>query len=274
MFVDDEDDIFNFVGETTEEVEEETPAAEEVKEEAEDKAEETNDEETEEVSEEESEEEAEEEPKKDSIHQALDSERSRRKQAEKELKELRAKLDAEKNAKDEEEQLSKEREAYKKKMLEGDLVDEEVADKLLDVFGEDLIKTKLANNRRTEEENFEKQFNELKQDELFMDADVYKSKIRELTDKGLSMEEAYFASVGKGRFTQMKKDMEVELEQKLLNNEKKADKVDVGHVEAKSEPKKGHYTKREQEIARETGMDVKEVHKRLGLTTIEDFVNL
>jgi hypothetical protein len=279
MFVDDEDDeILDFVGNTTEEVEEETPAAEEVKEEAEGKAEETNDEETEEVSEEESEgeseEETEEEPKKDSIHQALDSERSRRKQAEKELKELRAKLDAEKNAKDEEEQLSKEREAYKKKMLEGDLVDEEVADKLLDVFGEDLIKTKLANNRRTEEENFEKQFNELKQDELFMDADVYKSKIRELTDKGLSMEEAYFASVGKGRFTQMKKDMEVELEQKLLNNEKKADKVDVGHVEAKSEPKKGHYTKREQEIARETGMDVEEVHKRLGLTTIEDFVNL
>lgn len=272
MFVDDEEDIFNFVGDTTEEVEEETPAVEEVKEEA---VEEPTEEETETTEEVEEEEPAEEEaPKKDSIHQALDSERSRRKQAEKELKELRAKLDQEKAEKDEAELMSKEREEYKKKMLEGDLVDEDVAEKLLDVFGEDLIKTKIANNKRTEEESFEKEFNELKQDELFMDADTYKSKIRELTGKGLTMEEAYFASVGKGRFTQMKKDMEVELEQKLLNNEKKADKVDVGHAEAKSEPKGVRYTKREREIARETGLDVSEVHKRLNTDKIEDFVNL
>ena len=277
MFVDDEDDeILDFAGDTTEEVEEE-----EVKEEAEEVDEANTEEEapeadTEEEAQEEKaeEEETKEEPKKDEKLQALNSERARRKQAEKELKELRAKYDAEKNAKDEQELLSKEREAYKKKMLEGDLVDEDVAEKLLDVFGEDLIKTKLANSKRTEEENFEKEFNELKQDELFMDADTYKSKIRELTGKGLTMEEAYFASVGKGRFTQMKKDMEVELEQKLLNNEKKADKVDVGHAEAKSEPKGVRYTKREREIARETGLDVSEVHKRLNTDKLEDFVNL
>ncbi len=275
MFVDDEDDeILDFAGDTTEEVEEEKE--EEVKEEVEEVDEADTEEEAPEADTEEKaeEEETKEEPKKDEKLQALSSERARRKQAEKELKELRAKYDAEKNAKDEQELLSKEREAYKKKMLEGNLVDEDVAEKLLDVFGEDLIKTKLANNKRTEEENFEKEFNELKQDELFMDADTYKTKIRELTGKGLTMEEAYFASVGKGRFTQMKKDMEVELEQKLLNNEKKADKVDVGHAEAKSEPKGVRYTKREREIARETGLDVSEVHKRLNTDKLEDFVNL
>jgi len=273
MFVDDEDDeILDFAGNTTEEVEEEKE--EEVKEEVEEVDEADTEEEAPEADAEEEAEETKEEPKKDEKLQALSSERARRKQAEKELKELRAKYDAEKNAKDEQELLSKEREAYKKKMLEGNLVDEDVAEKLLDVFGEDLIKTKLANNKRTEEENFEKEFNELKQDELFMDADTYKTKIRELTGKGLTMEEAYFASVGKGRFTQMKKDMEVELEQKLLNNEKKADKVDVGHAEAKSEPKGVRYTKREREIARETGLDVSEVHKRLNTDKLEDFVNL
>lgn len=202
-------------------------------------------------------------PAKDNRTKALTAERARRKEAERKLKELEAKLDAEKLAKDNEDKIAKEREAYKAKMLEGDLVDEEVADKLLEVFGDDIIKTKIANQTRAEEENFDKQLSELKKDELFMDADVYKPQIKELMGKGLSMEEAYFASVGKARFTMMKKDLETEIEQKLLNNTSKAANIDVGHAEQdKSETKKGKYTKREQEIARETGLQVSEVHNR------------
>ncbi len=271
----EDDEEFDLIGNTTDE-------PDDVKEEVEPSEEEpAEEEETEEVKEEAEtqEEEPDEEPKeKDWKHQALDAERARRKAAEKELKELKAQLDAEKTAKENEDKVLKEREAYKKKMLEGDIVDEEVADKLLDVFGDDIIKNKIANQARTEAENFDRAISELKKDELFMDADVYKPKIKEFMDKGLTIEEAYMASVGKARFSQMKKDLEVEAEQRILNSREKADRIDVGHAEAKSEIKRGKYTKREQEIARETGLTVEEVHKRYikpgEVFSIEDMENL
>ena len=273
MFLED-DEEFDLVGKTSIEEEETTEEkAEEVDEEAPDtdiaEEEESKSDETETT----------EEPVQgDNRVKALTAERTRRKNAERELRELKAQIEAEKNAKSQEEQISKEREAYKKKMLEGDLVDEDVAEKLLDVFGDDIIKNKIITQAREEAENFDKELAELKKDDLFMDADVYKPQIKELMGKGLSMEEAYFASVGKSRFSQMKKDMEVELEQKLLNNDKKADEVDVGHAEEKGAIKHGKYTKREQEIARETGLTVEEVHKRYmkpnEVFSIEDIENL
>ncbi|MBQ2350371.1 MAG: hypothetical protein II393_03815 [Cytophagales bacterium] len=217
-------------------------------------------------------------PKKDNKTQALTAERARRKAAEKELKELKSKLEADKLAKDNEDKIAKEREAYKQKMLEGDLVDEEVADKLLDVFGEDIIKTKIANQARTEAENFENAISELKRSDLFMDADNYKPQIKELMKKGLTAKQAYMASISDGKFSQLKKDLEIEAEQRVLNSTAKADKVDLGAAEAKSEVKRGTYTKREQEIAKETGLPVAEVHKRYlkpGETySMEDIENL
>jgi multidrug efflux pump subunit AcrA (membrane-fusion protein) len=267
MFIEDDDD-FDLVGGTPAPTDEDDV---EETEEVEEEAEEAEKEPEEEV--EQPDEEVQEKPK-DNKTQALSAERARRKAAEKELKELKAKLDAEKLAKTQEDRVAKEREAYKKKILEGDLVDEEVAEKLLDVFGDDIIKNKIATQTRLEAEDFEQKLSELKKDELFMDADVYKPQIKELMDKGLSMEEAYFASVGKSRFTQMKKDMEVELEQKLLNNNRKADEIDIGHAEEKGVVKRGSYTKREQEIAKETGLPVAEVHKRSGMFSIEDLENL
>lgn len=216
----------------------------------------------------------EEEPKKDSKIQALDYERARRKQAEKELKELRAEKERAAKAKEETETLSKEKESLKAKMLEGDLIDEDVANKLLDTLGEDLIKAKMAHKHQAEEEDFEKEFTELKKDDMFMDADKYKDKIRELVKKGLTMEEAYGASIPVSRYAQLKKDLEVEIEQRILNNSQKADEVDIGHTEAKDEPKRTSYSKKEQMIAQETGLDVKEVHKRAGMHTLDEFLNL
>lgn len=267
MYIEDDED-FDLIGGAPAPTDEDDVASEEEEVEEEETS---NEAEEEEVVEEK---EPDEEPKKDNRTQALSAERARRKAAERELKELKAKLEADELAKTNEDKISKEREAYKKKMLEGDLVDEEVADKLLDVFGDDIIKTKIANQARAEAEDFDRELSELKKDDLFMDADVYKPQIKELMKKGLTMEEAYFASVGKSRFTQMKKDMEVELEQKLLNNSDKADKIDVGHVEEKGVVKKGKYTKREQEIASETGLSVQDVKKRSGMFELEDMLNL
>lgn len=267
MYIEDDED-FDLIGGAPAPTDEDDVASEEEEVEEEETS---NEAEEEEVVEEKG---PDEEPKKDNRTQALSAERARRKAAERELKELKAKLEADELAKTNEDKISKEREAYKKKMLEGDLVDEEVADKLLDVFGDDIIKTKIANQARAEAEDFDRELSELKKDDLFMDADVYKPQIKELMKKGLTMEEAYFASVGKSRFTQMKKDMEVELEQKLLNNSDKADKIDVGHVEEKGVAKKGKYTKREQEIANETGLSVQDVKKRSGMFELEDMLNL
>ena len=280
MYIEDEDD-FDLLGGTPaptddvddEEVEEDTAEEEE-----------NLNEEDETVDESKPDEEAETEekptqPVKDNRVKALTAERAKRKEAERKLRELEAKLNADQLAKENEDKIAKEKAAYKQKLLEGDLVDEDVADKLLEVLGDDIIKNKIANQTRVEEENFDKQLSELKKDEIFMDADVYKPQIKSLMSKGLSMEEAYFASVGKARFTMMKKDMETEIEQKLLNNANKAANIDIGHAEAdKSDIKKGKYTKREQEIARETGLSISEVHKRYmkpGQTySIEDMENL
>ena len=213
-------------------------------------------------------------PKKDSKTQALDSERARRKQAERELKELKAKIEAEKNAKEDGEKVIKEREAYKQKMLEGDLIDEETADKLLDVFGDDIIKGKIANQRRAEELELDNAIAELKKNDKFMDADVYKPQIQEFMKKGLTAEQAYMASLSEGRFMQLRKDLEIEAEQKFMNRSEKLDKVDVGVAEAKGEVRRGTYTKREQEIARETGLPVAEVHKRSQMFTMEEIEKL
>lgn len=254
------DEEFDLVGNTSEEEpaqEEANTANEEVVEEVEETTEEEK--ETVEPDEEEA---ANEIPKKDSKTQALDSERARRKAAEKELKELRATLEAQKAKEEDAKAFNDKKETIRKKLLEKDVMDEEVADTILNALGDDLIKTQISAERRTKEEEFDRALSELKKDELFMDADVYRPRIKELMEKGLTIEEAYLASVGRSRFSQMKKDLEVEAEQRILNSEDRADRIDIGHAEAKGEAKRGKYTKREQEIARETGLSVEEVHKR------------
>lgn len=212
--------------------------------------------------------------KKDSKLQALDYERARRKQAEKELKELRAEKARAVSEKEEAETYSKEKETLRAKLLEGDLIEEDIADKLLETLGDDIIKAKIAHSKRAEEENFEKDFAELKKDDMYMDADNYKDKIKEFVKKGLSLEEAYGAAIPASRHAQLKKDLEIEIEQKILNNDQKADDIDIGHTEAKGEAKRTSYTKEEQMIARETGLDVKEVHKRMNMNTLDEFLEL
>lgn len=213
-----------------------------------------------------------EEPKKDPKIQALDAERAKRKQFEKELKELKAKLEAEKNAKEDEEKLTTEKANLKKELLDGDLFDEEVADKIVNTIGGRLIKDQITNERKSAEESFDRSFTEFA--EQYKDAEVYKPEMKELVGKGLTMEQAYRAAIPVGRFEQMRKDMEIEIEQKLLNSERKADDIDVGHNEVKGEQKRTQYTKREQEIARETGMDIKDVHKRKEVYTLDEMLEL
>ena len=270
MLLEDDED-FDLIGETSEPEEEEvqeTTQDDEVDEEATESKEEADEKPDEE------EKPADEAPKKDSKVQALDSERAKRKQAERELRELKAQIEAEKNAKEDSEKAIKEREAYKQKMLEGDLIDEDTANKLLDVFGDDIIKGKIANERRAEELKLDEAIQELKKDSRFIDADVYKPQIKELMQKGLTPQQAYMASLSDGRFMQLKRDMEIEAEQKFLNRSEKLDNVDVGVAQAKGEVKKGTYTRREQEIARETGLPVAEVHKRYNMFTMDEIEKL
>lgn len=278
MYLDDNED-FDLVGETTIPDDDVDTTSENEQDESSENSERGTESATENVADDEEkpdEEEASDEAdaKKDSKVQALDSERARRKQAEKELKELKAQILAEKMAKEDAETAVKEREAYKQKMLEGDLIDEETANKLLDVFGDDIIKGKIANQRRAEQAELDNAIAELKKNDKFMDADVYKPQIQELMKKGLTAEQAYMASLSEGRFLQLKNDLRVEAEQKFLNRSEKADAVDVGVAQAKGEAKKGTYTKREQEIAKETGLSVAEVHKRSKIFTMDEIEKL
>ena len=215
-----------------------------------------------------------EEPKKDKYRQALDSERAKRKNAERKLKELQAEIEKSKNLKQNEERVKTEKESLKQKLMQDDMIDEDVADRLINTLGEDLIKQKIRNETKEAEENFEKEFKEFSNDEMFYDAEDYKDEIKALMNKGLSMKSAYFALAGEDKVANIRKDLEVEIEQKLLNNSNKAEKVNVGHEESKDETKRTKYTKKEQEYANELGMDIKEVHKRLNATTLDEIFDL
>lgn len=220
------------------------------------------------------EEESKEEPKKDKNKQILDSERAKRKSAEKKLRELQAEMDKIKSAKQNEEKIQSEKESLKQKLMQDDMIDEEVAERLISTIGEDLIKQRIENEARESESRFEREFNEFSKDEMYYDAEEYKDEIKTLMGKGLSMKSAYFALAGENKMASIRKDLEVEIEQKLMNNTNKAEKVNVGHEESKDEVKRTRYTKREQEIANELGIDVKEVHNRLNTTTLDGILDL
>ena len=234
---------------------------------------ETKDEQTEET-EDKGEKETKEDKPKDKNIQALDSERARRKKAEAKMKELEAEIAKMKNSKEDEAKINSESENLKKELLEGELLDEEIADKLVKTFGKGLIEQKIKNERFEKEEAFNKEFKQLTEDEMFYDAEEYKEEIKGLMEKGLSMKGAYFALAGENKMASIRKDLEVEIEQKLLNNTNKAERVNVGHEEAKDEAQRSRYTKRESELARETNLDVKDVHKRLQATTLDEILNL
>lgn len=275
----DEELDFNFGGDTTPDEEKNEPTTDEVaentnEENAQEDETEVVDEEKKETDEPDEEEPVKETQKQDNKVKALDAERARRKQAEKELKELKAQIDAEKIRKEDEARLEKERENLKKELLNEDLIDEEVADKLINTFGNRLLKSQIENERKTAEEDFDKQFSKLVSEDFYKDAEAYKPEIKELMAKGLTMEQAYRAAIPQGRFEQMRKDMEIEAEQKLLYSQEKAEKVDIGHAESKSEVKRTNYTKREQEIAHETGLDIKDVHKRSKIFTLDEMLDL
>ena len=248
------DEEFLFAGKREDEYDEEVDEV----------TEETTEEETEEVTEEEVTEEVNE--TKDKKIQTLISERTRRKKAEAELKELKSKL----SSNSDEVQLGKDE--MLKKLVSDDLIDEEVAKKIVDVLGEDIVGQRVENNKRRAEEDFERGFTNLKQEEFFKDADEYKDKIKEYVSKGFGLEEAYWASAGKEKLEAIKKDLRVEIEQSILNNGVKADEIDVGHTEGEQETPR--YTKKEQKIANELGMNVKDVHKRAGIFTLDDILKL
>ena len=215
-----------------------------------------------------------EEPKKDKNIQALDSERARRKKAEAELKALKAELEQAKTKKENESKINEEKNALRAKLLEGDLFDEEIVDKLMATIGEDLISQKVNSERKEKEETFDKEFKEFVKDEMFYDAEDYKEEIKGLMEKGLSMKSAYFALAGENKMSNIRKDLEVEVEQKLLNKSNKANRVNVGHEESKNEMQRTRYTKREQEIANQLGTDIKEVRKRLEATSLDEILKL
>ena len=73
---------------------------------------------------------------------------------------------------------------------------------------------------------------------------------------------------------QMKKDLTTEAEQKILNNQERAERVSVGVQESKSDIQGTTYSKEEHRIAKETGLPLKEVHKRIKMDSIDDFEKL
>ena len=65
-----------------------------------------------------------------------------------------------KSAQQNEEKIQSEKESLKQKLMQDDMIDEEVADRLISTIGEDLIKQRIQNETREAEASFDKEFNE------------------------------------------------------------------------------------------------------------------
>lgn len=206
--------------------------------------------------------------------QALDAERARRKRAEAEIKELKAQLEGKSLAEKAEEKVNAEKDNLKALLMKDDLIDEEVADRLMETFGNKFAVDAVTTRERQEEESFDAQLDTLMSNDVFCDANTYRDSIKSYMEKGLDIESAYFASAGKNKLALMRKELEVEAEQRLLNSNARIEDIDVGSAQSKGEAKHTSYTKLEQRLANESGFDAKEVRKRMNANTLDEFLNL
>lgn len=143
---------------------------------------------------------------KESLKRAINAERSERKKLEKELKRLK-------------EEANKPKEKTTFETLSDGGIDEEVARTLADV-----IDKKKPNNSNLENEladlKFESSIAKKSKEEGFEDIANYSDEIRELYDKGLTLEQSYYAvAFSKPKTKDTKSEIERKVEARLQNNQ-------------------------------------------------------
>lgn len=207
--------------------------------------------------------------KEKSLERALNKERKQRKEAQKKAKEWEERIKAL------EEATKKPEKTTLDTLIESGM-DEGVAKSIASA-----IDSKKDNSKKLEEEiaelKFERSLTAKSKEEGFEDIEEYADEIKELVDKGLSIEQAYYAtSYDKPKTVNTKREIERKIEAKMQNNNAK--KEILGNTNSKvgasnNSNHKLNLSKEEYAFARMAGMTPEEYSAVKGMGSIKDYTN-
>ena len=106
----------------------------------------------------------------------------------------------------------------------------------------------------------------------FADIEDYSDEVREFVDKGLTIEQAYYAATG-GKNINTKSEIKRELEAKMKNQKQKAEilDIDTNSSVTKPEQNKLKYSAIELAIAKKAGMTIEEYKAMQKMSTINEY---
>lgn len=204
---------------------------------------------------------------KESLKRALNAERKARKNAEKENKNFEARLKA-----------LEEASQTKQKSTEEELIENGVDESVAKSIAAAIDK-KQGNNTKLEKEladvKFKSSLNEKSREEGFEDIIDYADEIKDLVDKGLTIEQSYYAvTYDKPKTKDTKSEIERKLEAKMKNNQ--ARKEILGNYNSQvgtsnNNKPKIQLTAEEKAIASMSGMTPEEYAAIRDMDTVKDF---
>ena len=207
--------------------------------------------------------------KKKSLERGLNKERKQRKEAEKKARELESRIKALEDA-----SKKAEKSTYDTLIESG--VEENIAKSIASA-----IDNKKDNSKELEKEiaelKFEKSLSAKSKEEGFEDIEEYADEIKELVDKGLSIEQAYYASsYDKPKTINTKREIESKIEAKMQNNN--ARKEILGNTNSNvgastNSTKKINLSKMEYAVAKMAGMTPEEYAAVKGMDSVKDYTN-
>ena len=225
------------------------------------------DEEIEETIEEENEVIEKDDEKQKSLQRGLNKERQLRKASEKKNKELEARIAALENAN----QIPT-KTTLDKLIEQG--VDENIAKSIADA-----IESKSDNNSATKQEladvRFKLELSEKSKEEGFEDIAEYSEEIKELVDKGLSLEQAYYATTYSKPSANTKSEITRKLEAKMQNNNARKEilgnNLNSNSGASNSSKTKVKATAAEKAIAAASGMSIEEYLAIKNIDNVRDY---
>lgn len=205
--------------------------------------------------------------KEKSLERGLNKERKQRKEAEKKAKELEQRIKALEDASKEPEKTT-----YDTLLESG--VDESIAKSIASA-----IDNKKDNSKELEKEiaelKFEKSLSAKSKEEGFEDIEEYAEEIKELVDKGLSIEQAYYAtSYDKPKTINTKREIERKIEAKMQNNNAKKEILGNSNSNvgaSTNNTQKLNLSKMEYAVAKMAGMTPEEYSAVKGMNSVKDY---
>ncbi len=205
---------------------------------------------------------------KESLKRALNAERKARKTAEKENKNFEARLKAL-------EEASKTPQKTTEEELIENGVDESVAKSIAAAIDKKQGNTNAKLEKELADVKFKSSLNEKSREEGFEDIIDYADEIKDFVDKGLTIEQSYYAvTYGKAKTRDTKSEIERKVEAKMQNNQ--ARKEILGNYNSQvgtsnNNKPKIKLTAEEKAIASMSGMTPEEYAAIRDMDTVKDF---